>query len=209
MEQTVDPQSYQLLTDVLGPVVCPVPGASWPATATRPDAVAIEYSAGFGTPEEGSRTNHDRGLDDCREPVRETGIAWRGRGSRDTDHSGASRKLSADGDLMGAGARRDQIVVERRSAGDGTYGAAPGAWATLLETSAEVLETRGREGIAAGIVRGARTATVRLLRSPRTDGITEDDRIRARNTVWNIASIARLEHDRPILELQIEEERLR
>ncbi len=44
--QALAADQYSLLTDCLGPIVIPLAGASWPATARRPNAVAITYIAG-------------------------------------------------------------------------------------------------------------------------------------------------------------------
>lgn len=60
---TVATDQYRLLSDVLGPFVASIPGASafWPSsTQTRADAVVVEYKAGYG------------GAADVPEPIR----AW-------------------------------------------------------------------------------------------------------------------------------------
>ncbi|MEM6907179.1 MAG: head-tail connector protein [Pseudomonadota bacterium] len=40
--------SFHLVDEPIGPVIALEDGASWPSTATRPDAVTVEWVAGFG-----------------------------------------------------------------------------------------------------------------------------------------------------------------
>ena len=46
VEKTVPATSYKTLDYTCGTVVTPTYGNTWPATASRPDAVTIEYTAG-------------------------------------------------------------------------------------------------------------------------------------------------------------------
>ena len=46
--QTADDGIYDGYTDYAGPFVSLKAGESWPATATRPDAVTVTWKAGFG-----------------------------------------------------------------------------------------------------------------------------------------------------------------
>lgn len=49
--QTLDPGEYQVSTRAQPGYVCPAYGKSWPATRCQPEAVTIEYVAGYGGPE--------------------------------------------------------------------------------------------------------------------------------------------------------------
>lgn len=44
----VNPATYVLAQDGRTPVVCLLPGQSWPQVASRPDAVDLRFAAGFG-----------------------------------------------------------------------------------------------------------------------------------------------------------------
>ena len=46
--QTMDLAEIMLFHDALGSYICLAVDASWPSTKTRPDAITIEYTAGFG-----------------------------------------------------------------------------------------------------------------------------------------------------------------
>ncbi len=48
--QTLSPGAYVLAADLAPAEVSLAPGASWPATADRADAVTITYTAGYGGP---------------------------------------------------------------------------------------------------------------------------------------------------------------
>jgi uncharacterized phiE125 gp8 family phage protein len=39
---------FTAMTDAIGPVLILADGSSWPATATRPDAVTVTWTCGFG-----------------------------------------------------------------------------------------------------------------------------------------------------------------
>jgi len=46
--QTLDAANYHLINDVYGAAVVLASGATWPASAERPDAVSVTFVAGYG-----------------------------------------------------------------------------------------------------------------------------------------------------------------
>lgn len=46
--QTVDVDTYEVITESYVPYVCKISGQSWPTTISREKAVSITYTAGFG-----------------------------------------------------------------------------------------------------------------------------------------------------------------
>jgi SPP1 family predicted phage head-tail adaptor len=105
---------------------------------------------------------------------------------------------------MGAGALRDRVTFQRLVAGDDGYGNAVTGWADHLTVWADVLETPGREAVAAGRVEASRTATMRIRRSSQSLGLSAADRVLVRGRVWNIRSIGDVGRDRVLLEMVIE-----
>jgi SPP1 family predicted phage head-tail adaptor len=77
-------------------------------------------------------------------------------------------------------------------------------WADHLTVWADVLETPGREAVAAGRVEASRTATMRIRRSSQSLGLSAADRVLVRGRVWNIRSIGDVGRDRVLLEMVIE-----
>lgn len=104
----------------------------------------------------------------------------------------------------GAGALRDRVTFQRLVAGLDAYGNAVSSWADHLTVWADVLESPGREAVAAGRVEAARTATMRVRRSSASLGLTAADRVVVRGRTWNIRSIGDVGRDRVLLEMLIE-----
>lgn len=48
VQQTLDPQDYQVDMDSEPGHIVPAPGKAWPATASRINAVEVQYRAGYG-----------------------------------------------------------------------------------------------------------------------------------------------------------------
>lgn len=103
-----------------------------------------------------------------------------------------------------AGNLRDRVTFQRAVTADDGYGNTVARWEDYLTVWADILETPGREGLAAGRVEGTRTATMRVRRCTETRAITEADRVRARGRVWNIRSPGDVGRDRVMLEMVIE-----
>jgi uncharacterized phiE125 gp8 family phage protein len=51
VQRTLDPQDYVIDSDSEPACIFPASGRAWPATAQRPNAVSVEYSAGYGPDE--------------------------------------------------------------------------------------------------------------------------------------------------------------
>ena len=105
---------------------------------------------------------------------------------------------------MDAGRLRDRITVQRLTQADDGYGNTVNGWANHLILWADVLETLGRERVAAGRIEAARTATIRIRASSDSKGITEADRVVCRGQVWNIRSIAAMGRSNALLEMLCE-----
>lgn len=106
--------------------------------------------------------------------------------------------------MPAAGNLRDRATFERLIPGDDGYGNAVAAWGHLMTVWVDMLESPGREAVAAGRVEAARSATLRLRRSAASLDLTEADRVRVRGRTWNIRSIGDVGRDRAMLELVIE-----
>lgn len=106
--------------------------------------------------------------------------------------------------MTAAGKLRDRATFQRLVAGADIYGNTVNAWADHLTIWADVLESPGREAVAAGRIEAARSATMRVRRSPESLGLTAADRVFVRGRVWNIRSIGDVGRDRTMLELVIE-----
>ena len=91
---------------------------------------------------------------------------------------------------MRAGDLRDRVTFQRLVSGNDGYGNVVTSWSDHLTVWADVLETLGRERIAAGRIEAARTATIRVRRSSDSRQLTEADRVSCRGMIWNIRSIA-------------------
>jgi len=103
-----------------------------------------------------------------------------------------------------AGNLRDRVTFQRLVPGVDIYGNPVDAWADYLTIWADILETPGREAVAAGRVEASRTATMRVRRSIDTLALTEADRVTARDRSWNIRSIGAVGRDGSMLEIVIE-----
>lgn len=106
---------------------------------------------------------------------------------------------------MSAGKLNERVVFGRLVGGVDAYGNPASEWDDdYLTVWADVLETPGREALAAGRVEASRTATMRVRRSPDSLALTEADRVSCRGRVWNIRSIGDVSRNREMLEFVIE-----
>lgn len=95
--------------------------------------------------------------------------------------------------------------MERSTGTTDDYGNPHQSWVPLLSAWGDVLESLGRERLAAGRIEASKTATIRLLVSTATAAITAADRVLARGSVWNIRSVAAVGRDNALIELLVEE----
>ena len=92
---------------------------------------------------------------------------------------------------MAAGKSRDPVIFERQDDA-GAYDAygnpAGAAWVEVLACRGWLIETTGREQIAAGRLEATATATLRIRTSADgpAHGLKAGDRVRARRAVWAI-----------------------
>jgi SPP1 family predicted phage head-tail adaptor len=103
-----------------------------------------------------------------------------------------------------AGNLREPVMFQRYTEAADAYGNTVQDWADHLARYADVLETPGREGLAAGRVESTRTATMRIRRDSQTLALTAADRVICRGKKWNIRAIGEVSRDRTLLELVIE-----
>lgn len=88
---------------------------------------------------------------------------------------------------MRAGMMRDRLRFDRKRTGRDAYGNPEGGWDEgILRTWGNLLETLGRERLAAGRMESAATATIRVRGSVAVAAITPGDRIFARGQIWDI-----------------------
>lgn len=102
---------------------------------------------------------------------------------------------------MPAARLNDRVTFQRRVIDPDGYGNEGGDLVNLFCAWADMLETPGREGLAAGRVEASRTATVRIRRSPESLDLTAADTMLARCETWAIISIGNVARDRALLEL--------
>ena len=90
-----------------------------------------------------------------------------------------------------AGHFRDPVTFERESQTIGDYGERSGSWAASPGGSVwgDLLETPGREALAAGRLEATKTATLRVRASAVMRSIKAGDRVTARGLTWNILSL--------------------
>lgn len=105
---------------------------------------------------------------------------------------------------MRAGNLRDRVAFERPTGVRDADGNTVQTWAPLFTVWADVLETLGREKVAAGAVEAANTATVRVRVSTQTRSITAADRAIIRGAVWNIRSAVPVGRKNEMIELLCE-----
>lgn len=105
---------------------------------------------------------------------------------------------------MDAGKLCDRVTFQRLTVGADTYGNATNGWSDHLTVWADVLESLGREIVAAGRVDAPRTATVRVRRNAASLGLTPADRMLCRGQLWNIRSIAAVSRERDALDILVE-----
>lgn len=92
---------------------------------------------------------------------------------------------------MRAGNLRERVAFERAAEGTrDAYGNLVPGWIPHLKTFGDVLETMGKERIAAGRMEGQGTATLRIRGSARAREITAADRVHMRGQIWQIVGIA-------------------
>ena len=103
---------------------------------------------------------------------------------------------------MAAGKYLDRIVVRRPAVTDDGFSAeVPSTPSDILTVWADMLETTGRERIAAGGIGAVRKATIRVRQTPDTLAIEPTDLIFARGAVWSIDGFARIGRRSDILEI--------
>lgn len=105
---------------------------------------------------------------------------------------------------MRPGNLRDRVTICRAAHAPDEYGNTVESWSELVTVSADVLESPGREAIAAGRIEAQRSATIRMRRSPATLAVTEADRLVCRGRQWNIRSIGAVGRDNMMLEFVCE-----
>jgi SPP1 family predicted phage head-tail adaptor len=103
-----------------------------------------------------------------------------------------------------SGNLRDRVSFERPSGTRDADGNTVQAWDPLFTVWADVLETLGREKVAAGAVASASMATVRVRVSSQTRSLTPADRALFRGAVWNIRSIVAVGRRNEMIELLCE-----
>lgn len=106
--------------------------------------------------------------------------------------------------MAAAGNLSDRVTFQRLTYGPDAYGNTVNAWTDHLSVWADILESPGREAVAAGRIEAARSATMRIRRNGSSSGLTTADRVSARGRSWNIRSIGDVGRDRSMLELVIE-----
>lgn len=92
---------------------------------------------------------------------------------------------------MRAGRLREPVEFYRLENGEDRFGNSVDAWAASpFHTDwGDVLETLGRERVAAGRIEAPKTATLRVRSSSETRAVTEADKVFMRGLDWNIRSI--------------------
>lgn len=105
---------------------------------------------------------------------------------------------------MQAGALRERVTFQRAIPFDDGFGNVISGWADLMERSANIRETPGKEVVAAGRIEAAKTATIRVRSCPATRGVTAADRVQARGMVWNIRSVLAVGDGRELIEFLCE-----
>lgn len=106
--------------------------------------------------------------------------------------------------MIGAGRRRHQLRFQRQGEQVDEYGNVDDDWADLFSCFGNVRETTGKERVAAGALENVRTATVRVQANTQTRGLTEADRVVARNETWGILGIANADDKGAMLDLLVE-----
>jgi SPP1 family predicted phage head-tail adaptor len=99
---------------------------------------------------------------------------------------------------------RDRVTFQRKAVTRTPMGNERGSFAPLFTVWAEVMQSLGREVLAAGRLAEQSTARIKVYRSPDTQGLTTEDAVQCRGQFWNIRSIVELETDRNRLEILIE-----
>lgn len=108
---------------------------------------------------------------------------------------------------MRAGQLRDRVAFVRLVGTRDRYGNEVQGWDDpFLTVWADVLESTGREVVAAGRLEAPRTATVRVRNTPDARTVTEADGAIIRGGRWNIRSIARIGRKNEALEMLCEAE---
>jgi SPP1 family predicted phage head-tail adaptor len=106
---------------------------------------------------------------------------------------------------MRAGNLRDRVGFVRLQGSGGRFGNEAQSWGDpFLTVWADVLESTGKEVVAAGRLEAPRTATVRVRDTPDARTVKEADGAVIRGAQWNIRSIARIGRKGEILEMLCE-----
>jgi head-tail adaptor len=88
---------------------------------------------------------------------------------------------------------RDRVRFDRKKTGRDAYGNEAEGWQEgFLKTYGDILETLGKERVAAGRLEGSATATLRVRGSVAASGITAADRVFMRGGLWSILGLARV-----------------
>lgn len=103
--------------------------------------------------------------------------------------------------------RRDVIEFERLTGGDTPFDDEAATWTSLGTRRGRVTERLGRESLEAGALTSHGTATVRVPADELTRGITIEDRVRARNQLWNIRAISVLDERQRFISFLVEKGR--
>ena len=96
---------------------------------------------------------------------------------------------------MGAGKMRDVLRFERKASGKDRFGNPVDGWALFLRVRGDVLETLGKERLAAGRLEANATATVRVRGSAKARQLGAADRVFMRGAHWNIKGSAPVGRD--------------
>lgn len=106
---------------------------------------------------------------------------------------------------MQAGRFRDEIIFQRLVEGDDGYGNPVTGWDEDHHRDwGDLLETTGRERLAAGRIEAPTSATLRVRASPETVDLTDADRVLARGRLWNIRGIAAMGRKGEALDMLLE-----
>lgn len=106
---------------------------------------------------------------------------------------------------MKSGRLRHRVQFQRLGEGTDRYGQTSTDFSDLGDKIyANVRETTGKERIVAGSVENARTATIRVRKSPFTDGVDEADQVIARGETWRISGIANVDDRDKFLDMLCE-----
>ncbi|MEH6727889.1 MAG: phage head closure protein [Hyphomicrobiales bacterium] len=105
---------------------------------------------------------------------------------------------------MAAGALRALVVFERKVTGPDGAGGQSVEWGAVYSCRGKLMPARGREQIEAGRMEASLAAVLRVRSSVDGRGLTEADRVRINDVVYQIRSISNPDQRNRYLELSVE-----